>query len=326
MEQDKTRQDIVNLRAIAILTVVFGHSIIIYSDKWSLYTTNQSSAFLSRIKDVINVVQMPLFFSISGFCILYSLKKNQNILDFVKGKLKRIIVPFIVVGLAWLYPLRVIAHYASYEASPLMVIFKYIICGFDNGHLWFLPTLFIMLVVTYLINLIMPFDRKRVLFCVFVVFCACLAQGIPSSMPYFAQFGNNYIWFVLGLIVHLYFSEVKDMHISLKIIAAVFALASLFVIFCGFGNRIFSCIASVLCVLVGYALMPNKRNLILSHISRNSMGMYLFHSPLVYLTYCYLPNINPFLMVLINFVGFGTLAYFITDFMRRINFRFVIGE
>lgn len=56
MEQDKTRQDIVNLRAIAILTVVFGHSIIIYSDKWSLYTTNQSSAFLSRIKDVINVV------------------------------------------------------------------------------------------------------------------------------------------------------------------------------------------------------------------------------------------------------------------------------
>ena len=47
--------------------VVFGHSIIIYSDKWSLYTTNQSSAFLCRIKDVINVVQMPLFFRFQVF-------------------------------------------------------------------------------------------------------------------------------------------------------------------------------------------------------------------------------------------------------------------
>ena len=72
--------------------------------------------------------------------------------------------------------------------------------------------------------------------------------------------------------------------------------------------------------------MPNKRNLILSRISRNSMGMYLFHSPLVYLAYCYLPNINPFLMLLINFLGFGTISYFVTGFIRRVNLGFIIGE
>ena len=269
---------------------------------------------------------MPLFFSISGFCILYSLKKNQKFLKFIKGKFNRIIIPFFVVGLAWLYPLRMLAHYAPYKASPLIVIFKYIICGFDNGHLWFLPTLFIMLIITYLINLLIPFDCSRISFCIFCCLCACLAQGIPSSLPYLRQFGTNYIWFVLGLIVHLHFSEVKAMRISLKIIAAVLTLASLLAVFCGFDSRIFSCIASALCVLTGYALMSNKRNLILSRISRNSMGMYLFHSPLVYLAYCYLPNINPFLMLLINFLGFGTISYFVTGFIRRVNLGFIIGE
>lgn len=154
---------------------------------------------------MINVVQMPLFFSISGFCILYSLKKNHSFLKFVKGKINRIIVPFLFVRLAWLYPLRMLAHYAPYKTTaPLIVVFKYIVCGFDNGHLWFLPTLFIMLVVTYLINCIVSFNSSRIPFCIFCCFCACLAQGIPSSLPYLGQFGNNYIWFVLGLIVHLF--------------------------------------------------------------------------------------------------------------------------
>lgn len=220
-----------------------------------------------------------------------------------------------------------LAHYAPYKTTaPLIVVFKYIVCGFDNGHLWFLPTLFIMLFVTYLINCIVSFNSSRIPFCIFCCFCTCLAQGIPSSLPYLGQFGNNYIWFVLGLIVHLFFVEMKNMHPALKIVVAILAMVSLFAVFWGLDSRIFSYFASMLCVLTGYALMPNKRNLILSHISRNSMGMYLFHSPLIYLTYCYLPNINPFLMLLINFLGFGTISYFVTGFIRRVNLGFIIGE
>ena len=37
------RSDVIAIRAMAILTVMFGHSIILYSDSWNLYTTRISS-------------------------------------------------------------------------------------------------------------------------------------------------------------------------------------------------------------------------------------------------------------------------------------------
>lgn len=150
---NKKREDIITLRAIAILLVVFGHSIIIYSDSWNLYSTTVTCEFLDHLKDIINIVQMPLFFSISGFCLIYTMRKDSHISTFIVDKLRRIIVPYLIIGVFYLYPIRMIAKYEPYmHHNPLYVIFWDIILGFDNGHLWFLPTLFLMLVVTYCIG------------------------------------------------------------------------------------------------------------------------------------------------------------------------------
>ena len=62
------RQDgrIVNLRALAILLVVFGHSIILYQNSWSLYSTVRAVPALDLVKRWIDLIQMPLFFSLDG--------------------------------------------------------------------------------------------------------------------------------------------------------------------------------------------------------------------------------------------------------------------
>lgn len=39
----KKREDTENLRAVAIILVVLGHSVILYSDKWALYPTTVSA-------------------------------------------------------------------------------------------------------------------------------------------------------------------------------------------------------------------------------------------------------------------------------------------
>ena len=54
--------------------------------------------------------------------------------------------------------------------------------------------------------------------------------------------------------------------------------------------------------------------------------MYLFHSPLVYLTFKFLPNISPILMIIINFIVFGSISYIITYLIRKTKFKFIIGE
>lgn len=61
MEKDNR---VVNLRALAILLVVFGHSIILYSNSWNLYQTVNECYILDYVKRVINYVQIPLFFFI----------------------------------------------------------------------------------------------------------------------------------------------------------------------------------------------------------------------------------------------------------------------
>lgn len=107
----KKREDIENLRAVAIILVVLGHSVILYSDKWALYPTTVSAPPLNGLKDIINLIQMPLFFSISGFCLVYSLNGKRSFRGFLKNKLRRVVVPFLIIGALWLYPLRMLADY-----------------------------------------------------------------------------------------------------------------------------------------------------------------------------------------------------------------------
>ena len=74
----ETLGKIVNLRALAIIIVVIGHSIILYSHKWGLYSTIYNVRFLDILKDWINLIQMPLFLSISGFLFARSYKKCKK--------------------------------------------------------------------------------------------------------------------------------------------------------------------------------------------------------------------------------------------------------
>lgn len=104
---DKRFNNISCLRVIAIIMVVFGHSIIIYSSSWALYETTNNVACLNLIKKLIDAIQMPLFFSISGFLYYASSKRNiQSISETIKKKSKRLLLPFIFIGVLWMIPIR----------------------------------------------------------------------------------------------------------------------------------------------------------------------------------------------------------------------------
>lgn len=60
-----------NLRAIAILLVVLGHSIIIYDPNWGLITSDIECLPFFYLKQMINLIQMPLFFFNFGLLLLF---------------------------------------------------------------------------------------------------------------------------------------------------------------------------------------------------------------------------------------------------------------
>ena len=75
-----------------------------------------------------------------------------------------------------------------------------------------------------------------------------------------------------------------------------------------------------------YGCIPARSRQVIQSISRNSYGVYLFHSPLIYITASYIPEWPPFVVVFINFVVFGLVAYHFTVLVRRKKLLFVIGE
>ena len=150
LKQEKLTQ-LSNIRALAIFIVVLGHSIILYSSGWDTYETSRACPFLDALKAVINVFQMPLFFSLSGFLFAFTHRKKRGFLHLLKSKGLRLLVPFLAVGLLFMLPIRFAIGYPGYwDASPLQEVKSFLLLE-NMGHLWFLPTLFLIFLMSELI-------------------------------------------------------------------------------------------------------------------------------------------------------------------------------
>ena len=81
-----------------------------------------------------------------------------------------------------------------------------------------------------------------------------------------------------------------------------------------------------LCIMNAYGVIPERTCSVAEKIDRNSFGVYLFHSPLIYITFATIPNAHPAIVVFINLVEFGAAAYGLTELVRRTKLKVLIGE
>ena len=314
---------IVNIRAIAIIIVVFGHSIILYSPSWGMYNTVNKVYLFEILKQIINVVQMPIFFSLSGYLFYKTISKDNNFLNFLKLKFNRLILPFIFTAIFWMIPMKKIINYSNYNDIGMFEILKFVLTGKDAGHLWYLPTLFLIFLIMYFLCL---FLKKRSFFEDLLIFILLLLISIISNNLN----TNIYISSALFYSIYFYFGfclfkyEDYIMNINKKIISLLLVFLMFIPIF--INNLYLNYIITMIIILSLYIIVPNKTNKYISSISKNSFGIYLFHSPLVYITYSYFANANPLIVVFINFVIFGSLAFLITELLRKIKLKIFIGE
>lgn len=91
-------------------------------------------------------------------------------------------------------------------------------------------------------------------------------------------------------------------------------------------NKFLIYISSIIILYTCYCNFSDNNNKFCNIISKNSFGMYLFHSPLVYITYTYLNNCKPIIVMLVNFIIGGIVSFLITEIIRKTFFSFFIGE
>ena len=136
MGDKKLRSDIVNLRVVAILAVIFGHSTTIYWYNWTDYRTTQEAPVFAHVGNLAMLV-LGLWMLISGFCVGFTLRGKKRFKDFFIKRFSRLVIPYWLVALIWMIPIRLLIEYPGYEGqSFLYILWKNIFLGYDNGQLW----------------------------------------------------------------------------------------------------------------------------------------------------------------------------------------------
>ncbi len=195
-----------NIRCFAILSVILGHSIIIYSNSWNLYSSVYNSIFFDKMKDIINIFQMPLFFSFSGFLFALKQKKIKNLMEFTINKIKRLIIPFLCIGIFWMIPIKKMINYKPYYGKAIWKIILEFIFGNEMGHLWYLIALFFIFIFAYFIL----FKAKKKVtnlntyyLIIFIVTAIVAILGLYNcyNIPIIGSAINNFNYFVLRLFI-----------------------------------------------------------------------------------------------------------------------------
>lgn len=319
----KNNYTIDNLRFLAIILVILGHSIIIYNPYWNLVKTSANSDLLKYLCWIIYIFHMPLFVFISGFLF----NCNTSLFTLLKKKFKRLIIPYILFSLFYLLPIRYILGYEGYVNNTLIYnIVDNIILGKDNGHLWFLPSLYIIFLLFYII-------LKKVKRLDWVLIICFVISIIGLKIPYY--FGNSLqylFWFSFGYYVANNLNTIKKISNSKFVFIIIFLLISIYVFIYG-KFKFYNYICIVLRYVINLFLLPllyfafsKYENSTFTKVSKYSFGMYLFHSPLVYFSFYSKYVNNPFLTLFINFFVFGGLSFLLSYLVSNSKLKFIVGK
>lgn len=325
-----------NIRALAIILVVVGHSIILYTG-WTYMETSRTIPYIQILRKVINILEMPLFMSVSGYVFYYSMKKNTDFLKFVLIKVKRVLLPFLFVGMFWMTPIRMLMNVKGWRKSYLANVWQNLILQKSVGHLWYLVSLFLIFVTFYgivwILNRAEATISMELLILVATFFVSMRVKDgsffvtdIISIKRYFMYL----FWFFLGYLMNKYSEKITiaghgPERTRIGLISMILCVV-FFIMDCIDATSITYYATAFFGVIAVYSCMPDTTSRVTEVIEKNSYGIYLFHSPMIYFTFTFLAEQNPYMVVLINVIGLGAISIGITCLLRRTPLAFVIGE
>jgi len=147
-------------KVVTMILVVLGHCA--YYNIVTLYggihylsddiEVSETYNLLKELVDSIYTFHMPLFMALSGMCYYVSQSKNACIINLMKDKAIRLLLPFVVVSLFLSIPLKYLSGYWIESENVLTDIFLGQILLLGNSHLWFIVSLFWVFLLFYIVR------------------------------------------------------------------------------------------------------------------------------------------------------------------------------
>ena len=317
--------NITTLRAFAIIIVVLGHSIILYDPSWTWYVQGQECPYFAGLKQIINVVQMPLFFSLSGYLFYYTIQK-YSFTQILRKKAKRLLIPYFIIGFFWMDPIKILLKVPHHD--NIVNLIKEQIIGNMNGHLWFLYTLFALFLAFKLLYTFKIIGNKKISYDILIIVCLILCNIFNGAFGSFANIASYAIFFYLAFFMNERASTLSNINKLGRVIIMISVLIIIAYLLDIIPFKLYKCLIACAFILIIYRLdfKSISDNSILNKISNCSFGIYLFHSPMIYITCTYWNDLNPIFVLLTNFAIFGFIAFLLTMIIKRSRLKFIIGE
>lgn len=339
---NKSLKEMYCIKTTMMLMVLLYHSCLALDAGWSgISSTNEYhiSGFTQGLIGWLNLVHIQTFVFASGFIFYYGKyekKSYDNIHDFFKKKYLRLVVPYLMVGCIWVMPITIMAR--SYSVVEAIRDFILVI---RPGQLWFLIMLFLIFVFFYFCGDVIIKQNKFVslalLYLVGVV-TRILADIIPIGILQLDKAVQFLIYFYMGMYVR---KEKRDISIVSTILTgfihvvcfAIWWKASSFIII----RYIFQPLVSLsACVLVfsifnflSERTIDKIRSIrLLKTIERDSMGIFLFHQQILFITarLTYVIREQELSFIIINFIFAGVISVLISEVLHRVKIgRLMLG-
>lgn len=269
-----------NMKAIAIVMVVAIHAL--------AFSIDIPAVFREGILIVITTIAVPVFFFIDGYLLgaSHALQKKQSYWDSLKKSGVRLLLPWLIFTLLY-FVLRFVFEYFNI-LSERYIIGKdigYIISALYGsvyaGQMYFLLSLFIVRMFAPLLSKVFnqpPFFLALTLAISFIVAYNFIKQDIFKYL--YIKGGQepltHAIWGMQFYIVGILFFRLQGL-IDVKWLVLPSVIA--FIVSASFYTAELFQWAYLICffVVLQFFSFENK---IISYVGRNTMGIYLLHSPL----------------------------------------------
>ncbi len=150
-----------------------------------------------------------------------------------------------------------------------------------------------------------------------------LKPYIPTFGVVYLEYVYRFAWsFALGSVI--YFLNIDKMSKWYAAVLTAMTIPGIF--YCVYFDKSDNAIVAAAILVVLYIIIPNKKISLAECFSKNSFGIYLFHSPLIYITFRYMLNAEPMIVVLVNFVFFGGISLLMTHYVRKTPLKIIVGE
>lgn len=331
-------------KVIATILVVVGH-ITRYNCPDCRFPQMVTSEFLRTLTDFIYSFHMPAFFAISGavyFIVKRVYGRYNDKRKFVRTKVSRLLIPYLFFCVMGFTLFLHIFGFINYQGSLVGDLARRIFGIGDLGWFWFLYALFIIVVF---FNYIHESFLKHKLLYVSLFFCVSTVGVLFKgfwSLP--SQIMIHAFYFVLGYCVCEYFIDTKSLNVMgkkkymfclLMIFTCCFYIFRIVLIEIPYLPLITNQILAILGTLSLFSIsawllrFDLDKYRIYRLLSRNSFGVYLFHSFVIIIIYSLTVDmiVSPYLMGVVStiisilFSLLMTWMFKLSDTSRRL-----IGE